>query len=71
MDVLAVFLSLGLALWALSEGRWIPLLVFNVVAVVLGWEYIPAVFTIMALLNVAAVWLLRRHAAPGHGPGLE
>lgn len=63
-----MFLALILALFALSQGRWVPLVIFNGIGLMLGWQFIPAVFSAMGLLEL---YLFRRYARAGHGLRLE
>ncbi len=69
MDAAAVILSLVLALLALSQGRWLALLAFDTAGILFGWDYIPAVFGIIAAANIGyLLWSIRRQHAAGFQP---
>ena len=69
MDVAAVILSLVVALFALSQGRWLALIAFDAVGILFGWDVIPAVFGIIAAANVGyLLWSLRRQRVASFQP---
>lgn len=72
MDAFMVLASLVLAGLALSRGRWLPLIVFDAVGVLLGPEYIPGAFGLIAAFNLAyALWHVRLQAGLRSNGGAE
>lgn len=72
MNTLLVIVSLIDALMALGRGQWGPLLIFNLVGILFGTEYIPHAFSLLAAFNVAwLLYFLRRKARAGHAGGHE
>ncbi len=64
---LIVFAIGAFALYALWHGQWLPLAVFVSVGWFPGVEFIPAIFTTIAIFNVAYL-LFRANPTASHSP---
>ncbi len=54
MLTIATMLCFIVALGVLGRGYWVPLIAFDAIGILLGWQYIAPIF------GLFAIWLIAR-----------